>query len=375
MRRVVHLSTDPGIAFGGTKGASVHLESLAGAFAAAGADVLVLAAAVERAAPDERIAVETIPVLRKGAPAAERLTADAEAAAWVEGRARAFGADLVYERLALHSSAGSVAARSLGIPHLVELNAPLPDEARRYRRLEESAEAERHERRTLRRAAVVLAVSSPLARYARSRGAGRVVLLPNAVDLERYPRPAPIAPRAATAVFTGSLRPWHGIECLARAWRILGQDAPDLLVVGDGPGRELLERVGAHVTGAVRHEAVPALLARADLALAPYALDAPDYFSPLKLFEYLAAGLPTVAADLPGVLDVVDEETAVLVPRGDADALAAAVAALVDDPARRSLLSRRGRALVASAHTWRQRAVSILDLATQARRATVEAAA
>ena len=62
---------------------------------------------------------------------------------------RAFAADAVYERIALHSAAGTTAARALGIPHIVELNAPLPEEAARYRQLERPADAERLERETL----------------------------------------------------------------------------------------------------------------------------------------------------------------------------------------------------------------------------------
>ena len=112
---------------------------------------------------------------------------------------------------------------------------------------------------------------------------------------------------------------------------------------------------------------MPRLLATADIALAPYAGDAPDYFSPLKLFEYLAAGLATIAADLPGVRDVVAAETAALVPQGDAHALADAVSALVSDPARRRALGEAGRALVLAHHTWRHRAHTILELVAGAR--------
>ena len=135
----------------------------------------------------------------------------------------------------------------------------------------------------------------------------------------------------------------------------------------------LLKELDATVTGVVPPARVPALLARADIGLAPYSVDAPDYFSPLKLFEYLAAGLATIVADLPAVTDIVDERSAVVIPRGDAQALADAVSDLCASPSKRRALSENGRALVEAEHTWRHRARRILEAAAEC--APVEAVA
>jgi glycosyltransferase involved in cell wall biosynthesis len=359
--RLAYLSTDPGVAYGGTKGAAVHVEEVVGALAAAGAQVLLVVAGVAPDAPDPPpgVTLDVLPGPGKRSSAAERLEAEPRRAAWLRARLAGFGAAALYERLGLHSAAGSEAARAVGIPHLVELNAPLRDEAARYRRLDRAADAERLERAVLGGADVVFAVSEPLTRYATARGARHVELLPNAVALERFTPARHGGHGRPTAVFAGTLRPWHGVDTIAEAWARLGRDAPALLIVGDGHGRELLEAAGARVTGAIPHAEVPALLAGAQIGLAPYAAAAPDYFSPLKLFEYLAAGLATVVADLPAVRAIVTPEEAVLVPRGDAGALARAVAAL-GDPARRARLGAAGRALVAAEHTWAQRARRIL---------------
>ncbi len=325
--RIAYLSTDPGIAYGATKGASVHLGELAAALAGEGAEVLLIVARIAPGAPDPPpgVTVESLPGPGKGASAAERVSAEPDRQTWLEARLDRFGAAALYERLALHTAAGSAAARRLKIPHLVELNAPLLQEATRYRTLPKPEVANLLERSVLRGADLVLAVSGPLASYARARGARSVCVSPNGVDVDRFDAAALRSVRPPSAVFTGTLRPWHGIEALADAWRLMGPDAPPLTVVGDGPGRELLEEAGAHVTGALPHADVPAALAAADIGIAPYAADAPPYFSPLKLFEYLAAGLAVVAADIPGVTELVDERTAVLVPPGDPEALAAAV--------------------------------------------------
>ncbi len=366
--RLAYLSTDPGIAYGGSKGASVHLAEMTAALAGSGSEVLLVVSAVQPDTPDppRGMTVETLPGPAKTATAAERLAAEPFRQSWLERRFAAFGAEAVYERLALHTSAGAAAAHRLGVPHLVEINAPLLEEAAAFRHLDHAGTADRLEQSTLVAADVVIAVSRPLAAYASARGARRVVVMPNAISVKRYGR-APEAHVPPVAVFCGALRPWHGIETIAAAWDILGPAAPTLLVVGDGPGRQALEAVGAEVTGFVAHERVPALLGRADIGLAPYAPDCPRYFSPLKLFDYLAAGLAVVAADLPGVSDIVGPGSAVLIDPGDAPALADAVARLVVDHDRRLNLGRAGQALVMANHTWERRAGEVRGLVREMR--------
>ena len=360
--RLVYVSTDPGIAWGGAKGASVHLAEIVEALAREGANVLVLVSAVapEAPSPPLGVTVEALPVPRKHVSVDELLAGEGALAGWLEERMRAFGASAVQERIALYSAAASSAAHALGIPHLVELNSPLPEEAARYRQLERPEAAEELERSVLAGADLVFPVSSPLAEYAARRGARRIEVMPNAVRLERFE----VLPRRAdggapVAVFAGALRPWHGVEAIAAAWGRLGAAAPRLRVIGEGPGREALAAAGGEMLGAVAHDDVPALLAGADIGLAPYAPDAPTYFSPLKLFEYLAAGLAVVAADIPGVRDVVGTDGAVLIAPGDSHALAAGVAALAADAEERSRLREKSRSL-AELHTWEQRARRIL---------------
>lgn len=347
--RIAYVCADRGIPYGGTKGASVHMFEITRALAAEGSDVLVLSARPAPAGsrpPPPGVHVEPLPDD-------------------LERRLAAFGAELVVERLALHAVEGSAAARRLGLPHLVELNSPVCDEAVTYRTLDRPEEAAAAEAAVLAAATLVLAVSRPLADHARSKGAPRVDVVPNAAALDHFPPRLP-PPGPVRAVLAGTLRPWHGVSTVARAWELLGPGAPELLVVGDGPGREALEAVGATVTGPVPYEEVPNLLATAHIGLAPYEAGAPGYFSPLKLFDYLAAGLAVVAGDLVGVTDVVDDRSAVVTAPGDAAALAAAVAGLAADDQRRARLGRAGRALVASRHTWAHRARQILAAAAAA---------
>ena len=130
--RIACLSTDPGIAWGGAKGASVHLAEIVEALRAEDVEMLVLVSQIvaDAPAPARGVTLESLPGPRKGIPVDALLAAEDALAAWLVGRLQDFRADALYERIALHSAAGSTAARALGIPHIVELNAPLPRKRR-----------------------------------------------------------------------------------------------------------------------------------------------------------------------------------------------------------------------------------------------------
>jgi glycosyltransferase involved in cell wall biosynthesis len=294
-----------------------------------------------------------------------------------------FAPDAIYERYSLFGTAGALLARDLGIPLLLEVNAPLADEHARYRGLDHPELASRVERRLVRSAGHVLAVSPAIARWLRTAGVGedRLTVLPNAVDPERF-RPlegARAAVRASLGVdppivgFVGTLKPWHDVATLVRALALIDEERPRLLVVGDGPERERLAaeatraRVPAIFTGALEHERVPAYLAAVDVAVAPYGRDDGFYFSPLKLVEYLEAARPVVAADVGEIRHCVRPgETGCLYAPGDAAGLAAAIRGLLGDPVRAAELGAAGRAHVRGQHTWRATAKAVAGLARRA---------
>jgi starch synthase len=355
--RIACLATDPGSPYGGREGGSVQLEELVEALAREGARVLALAPSVTRdaAQPAAGATVEELPTAASG-------NVELERSDWLEARLMRFGADALYERLALPSAAGSRAAARLGIPHLIDLDEPLLAESRRCRPGQGGPDGTaRLEREVLARAERVFTVSSPLAMHALRCGARRVEVFPGAVAIERHPHRRRSGDRPV-AVFAGRVRPWHGIETVAAAWRLLGEAAPVLVIAGEaGEASRLLEEVGAVLLGPIPHRQVPAVLAEADIGLAPYAREAPLHLSPLKLFEYMGAGLASVAGELPATHELVSAEQALLVPRGDPEALAAAVAGLTVDAPLRDRLGRAARAHVAGAHTWRHRARRLME--------------
>ncbi len=390
--RVAYVSADHGIPVFGDKGASVHVQELVHALRGLGHDVTLLAARLGDAdgAGLDAQAVK-VRVAGGGAQAGDRAAKErryqdigrAAEAQIVEMHARR-PFDFIYERYSLWSAAGVRAAKRLGIPCVVEMNAPLIVEQRRYRKLEQAERAEAIETEVLTGADHLVAVSEPVRDYAVSRGAdpARSHVLPNAVNVDRF-HPAVAAsplsrdPRDFVIGFTGSLKPWHGMEALLPAFRDLQREHGGyrLLIVGDGPLRPWVEGFASGadiadrmtITGWVANGELPSLLQCMDVTVAPYPPLDDFYFSPLKLFEYMAMGKPVVASAVGQIANIIEHErNGLLTGAGDVGALAASIARLRDDRALRARLGGEAAA-TARARTWRDNAREVVGLATSAR--------
>jgi len=154
------------------------------------------------------------------------------------------------------------------------------------------------------------------------------------------------------------LKPWHGLDCMVDAFIEVCKtsDNPQayrLLIVGDGPERvPLQERLSADAslnqqvvfTGAIKADDVPTWVNSMDLAVAPYPKLANFYFSPLKLYEYMAAGRAIIASDTGQVSDYLEHGvTGWLSPAGDRTALAQAIRKLKNQPLLRKQLGDAAR--------------------------------
>jgi glycosyltransferase involved in cell wall biosynthesis len=115
--------------------------------------------------------------------------------------------------------------------------------------------------------------------------------------------------------------------------------------------------------GRLPHGDVPRLLAAADVAVAPYP-ELPGFgFSPLKLYEYLGAGIPVVASDIGQVRTALDSgRWGSLVAPGDPTALAVGIRAVLADPASARSRAEAARAMALREHSWRARATRITEL-------------
>jgi len=373
---MTYLCADRGIPVGGTKGASVHVRGIAESLARRGHRVEILAARVDPGAAELASQVTEIPFdptlkhIRKAVAAGgehDALAQELHGLLLNEGIARGLAEiharapiEALYERYSLWSWGGYRFAREHRIPWVLEVNAPLIREQRTYRGITLEPVAAGVEDLVLRQADAIVVPSEELREFVRARVGRRsgVVVCPNGVDfalVDAAPalseaQAAPLRDRFVVA-FAGSLKPWHGVERLLRGFERLLAKEPraHLLVIGDGPLAAEVERTVKRLgtdrvtwTGAVPHAEVPAWLSHAHVGGAPYP-DLPDfYFSPLKVVEYLASGLPVVASAIGQIPELVqDGETCLLVPPGDGHAYADALRTLARDRRLREKMGRR----------------------------------
>ncbi|MEN0103641.1 MAG: glycosyltransferase [Curtobacterium sp.] len=214
-------------------------------------------------------------------------------------------------------------------------------------------------RAVIRTAASVTCMSTDMASELGKLGArpDQVHVVPMGVDLA--PITAAVARESRVpgrVLFVGRLVEKKGAVVLLDALDRMAERPAEVVVVGDGPLRGVLERrAGDGVTflGARGKDDLASEYARASIALYPSvpAANGDRDGLPVALLEAMSAGCAIVASAVPGIVDVIrDGENGLLVPPGDAAALAAAVDRLLADPA---LAERLGRAaaVTAAAHT------------------------
>lgn len=371
--RIAYVTVDPGIPVFGTKGASVHIQEVVRELIRRGHDVTVHTTRAGRDIPDDLAGLEVIETRIDADDPGARERAQQEVSARIAARIIAGGADLVYERYSLFSTALAEVAEATGAAGILEVNAPLIEEQRTHRVLVDEEAAAKALARQVAAATATVAVSDPVRDWVRERtGSESVHTVPNGVSITRIvPRPEDIGDPVVT--FVGTLKPWHGVADLLAA-AALAKRPWKLRIIGDGPERAALEEQAAGLgievdfRGAVAPADMPGQLAGSAIGVAPY----PDlggeqqqYFSPLKVYEYLAAGLPVVASAV-GQLPQILGELGTLVPPSDPAALATAIDTLAADPVLRGKLGWRGRMQAEEKHSWAGAVDRILDLAGRA---------
>ena len=392
--KIAYVVCDRGIPVFGNKGASIHVREMVNALSALGHQVTILTAmgagvscplgteVIEVGVQGSSSGSEAIPNEGEEKGIAKERQSLRISAAVLDRLAMLHAQDnfdLVYERYSLWSTAGVRAAHELQIPCLVEVNAPLLEEQRRYRELFLAAEAEAIEAEVFDRADALLAVSEQVKVYALTRGADpeQTFVIPNGVDVKRFHPAVDAEPLQGldgkfVLGFVGSLKAWHGIEVLLEAFRTLLGRSPNyhLLLVGDGPLRNWIEGYihGAcleekvTILGEIPHNRLPSLIQRMDLAVAPYSFAEDFYFSPLKLFEYMAIGKPVVASRIGQIQEVIqDGVTGLLARSGDPVDLVDKVERLRCVPGLRETLGIAA-SREAAHYTWERNARRVIAL-------------
>jgi len=346
---VLSVNQDPGISPVRAKGAAVHLTAMREAFSGLGAECRGIDE------PDDERLIEDLTASLEQGPV-----------------------DLIYERYALGKSAAARFAASNSIPLVLEVNAPLADEQRRWRGSSDEDEDARQDAFAMGGACKVIAVSSDVARYAIERGASadRVEVFPNGIDTDRFNlsqrshsvRQSLIPPGRFVIGFHGRLRPWHGFDMLVDVVSKLLEHGHDihLLVVGEGDFDEL-KRLPENRHTRVEwqpHREIPRFVAAFDALPLTYHPDMPCYFSPLKLMEAMACGVVPLVPDLGDLPAAVQHrETGLVYSAGNENQLLEQLQALITDE--NMLQSIGGRAAVeAGRHSWTRIAQYVLESAS-----------
>lgn len=284
----------------------------------------------------------------------------------------------IYERYSMFMFAPVLIARWRGLPVILEVNDSATVE--RVRPLFFASLAMGVERWVFRKASGLVFVSGIFRDRAQAvhRQMAPTIVTPNAANIDKFSFTEAQRAEARTrwgldghvvCGYLGAFVPWHAIDQFV--YRIADRlnEAPHLklLLVGDGATypevaafiekRGLQDRVV--LSGRVPHDDVPGLLAAMDMAILP---SAGDYTSPVKLFEFMACGVPPVAPDFSPIREVLAEgRTGWMFPAGNLDAAASAVLERSQNGAELRRVGQAARAYITEERQWRHNITQLID--------------
>ena len=292
------------------------------------------------------------------------------------------GFDLIHERFNLLALGGAWASRRLGIPFVLEVNADLLEQ-RKFKGIPE---------RGLRRLFAVWATRTCFAAAAKiiciSNGLkdhlsrtwnieeSKLIVLPCAADVEAFGpklnsdhiRRSLGLTTEPVVIWVGGFYPWHDLDLLLESFvQVLQRNSnAKLVLVGDGETRSSIERKvqknglqqAVILTGAIAHTNVPEMLSIADVAVVPSSpvpASRGGTGTPLKLFEYMAAGKAIVATAQNHAAEVIqDGHNGRLVEAGNVNRFAEAILTLLNDPVERVRLGQNARQQAIELYSWEE---------------------
>jgi glycosyltransferase involved in cell wall biosynthesis len=284
--------------------------------------------------------------------------------------------DMIYERTTSNSIAPTWLARRWNVPIVQEVN--VTAEIGHLRPLVMRRLTLAVEQWMTRRATLLVTVSDTFKRMLVGAGfpSEKIFVCQNAVHPEDFDpnsvqvveRPKDVAPLDVVIGYVGAFVPYHRLDMLVDAARDLADDHTEArwLLVGDGVDRPKVDAAIAEsglenrfwMPGSVDHALVPSYLKAMDIAVLP---SSEQFNSPMKLFEYMAMGLPVIVPDRPAIREVIEHrKNGLLFRAGDPGALTAALRELLEHDGLRRRIGRQARQDVLDKHTWVKVTESIL---------------
>ncbi len=299
--------------------------------------------------------------------------------------------DILHERMCLPGGVGAIVSKLLDIPCVLEVNGPVLEEHialgnipnHYYRSI-----LKRWRTQILPRFGAFYTQTHSLKKIIVGWGIDekKVYVIPNGVDINRF-NPSLNGEEILDKyqltgkniiTFIGSYREWHGIDLLIRAIPNILTKYPNtkVMIIGSGPEQNKIEdRItelnlnnDVIILGAIPYQDIPECIACATICVAPFQPDMLGttqqfgfYFSPLKLFEYMACGKPIITTAVGEICNLLEDKKDAILISPDENNVAQAVITLLGDQSMRERLGRAAREKVAR-YTWENTTKGVLDV-------------
>jgi glycosyltransferase involved in cell wall biosynthesis/peptidoglycan/xylan/chitin deacetylase (PgdA/CDA1 family) len=285
--------------------------------------------------------------------------------------------DFIYERYAYLGLAGVIFAKRNNLPLILEVNEVVGVIGRRKRIFMRVARFV--EKMIFWEASYIVVISDFLKSYIEKIGipSEKISVIPNAVDPERFNmqvsgeevRKKINLDNKIAIGFVGWFASWHKIDFLLHVFNELVKDRKDLqlLLIGDGP-KENLKRIirekeiGSYVTftGSINHQQLPNYIAAMDICIVPHSN---EFRSPIKLFEYMAMGKPTIAPRFKPIEKIIIHNgNGILFEPGNKDSLKDAIIYLADDKKKREEIGNEARKTILKNYLWKNNAQMVVNI-------------
>ncbi len=297
--------------------------------------------------------------------------------------------DIIMERYYNLAGAGILTATRKHIPSILEINAPIVDPPASRKSKLDRRFGHPLQRWAARQCRLASRIVTPLASTVPPQllpQRDKICELPWGANVAQFDRQRVISEQGAelaalrqrlglregqpVAVFSGSFRHWHGVDQFAAAAVQLARTWPDpaFLFLGDGPLCGEVQAMGVGLAdrfispGAVSYDEVPLYLALASVGVAPFNPATHEalrlfgfYWSPLKIFEYMAMSLPTITIDITPLDQIIrDGVDGLLYPAGDVTALRDRLTSLLSDHAYAATMGASARQRVVEKYSWQE---------------------
>ena len=268
--------------------------------------------------------------------------------------------DVLMERYYNFGGEGILAAATAHVPSLLEVNSPVVDHEGSMKAWLDALLVARpmrayRERLVKSASALISPIKEIVPEFARAKthtvtwGANVEAFHPSRRNEARRASWG-ASPQTTVVLFSGSHRPWHGVETLLQAARLMKDRADLMFVLAGGDHQAIATDFNGRFLGRVPYAEMPEVTACADISVAPYdrsrlpSLKLGFFWSPLKIFESLASGVPMITLDIEPLNQIVRaNQEGVFFRENDAQDLARVIGSLATHREQRLTMGRNAR--------------------------------